>query len=193
MTGKELIFKVGQEILEKEKKIFNLDDPLRADLYRDLYKYFQGDTTGPYNVDKSLLIIGDLGVGKTILLKVMQRIFKSFYRIEALRLKKLVVTNGAVQTLIDFGYTFHQNLLIDDLGLEDPQMKIWGNEPNIFADLFNERHNLFCDKGLKTHIITNLTTDDIADLYGSRVQDRLLGDSYGNLITWEGTTLRHDY
>src|SRR5438128_10488927 len=125
MTGRELILKIGQEILDKEKKIFNLDDPKRETIYRDMYKYFAGDSSGPYNVNNCLLIIGDLGVGKSILLKVMQRIFKSFYRIEALKLKKMVVDNGAMQTLSDFGYNLQQHLLIDDLGLEDPQMKIW--------------------------------------------------------------------
>lgn len=191
ITGKDLILHYGNEILKPEHTEFNLNDPFREDLYRNLYLYFSGNKKSKFNIHKCLLLIGDYGVGKSVLLKVMQRVFpNSFYKIEALKLKRLVVENGAIQTLNDFGYSFQKNLLIDDLGMEDPQLKLWGNQPNIFADLFHERHNLFVEQGIKTHLITNLTTDDMAHLYGEREFDRIMGDSRGNLILWTGKSLR---
>lgn len=191
ISGKQLIFYHGNEILKHEQKTFAFRDKEMEDLYRQVYKYFAGDPSGIYNLKKSFLVIGSIGVGKSLLLKVMQRVFPySFYRIEAQDLKKLVIANGAMQTLVDFGYAFKKNLLIDDLGMEDPQMKLWGDQPNIFADLFAERHNLYTDHGFKTHLVTNFTTDHLAQMYGERVYDRIMGDTKGNLIKWKGTSLR---
>lgn len=192
MNAKELVLYVGNEILKPEGKPFNLDDPKREALYREVYKYFAQAKSCEYNLNKSLFFIGSYGVGKSVILKVMQRLFpNSFYRIEARKFKRLTIENGANQTIIDFGYGFKKDLLIDDLGTEDPQLKLWGDQPNILLDLLNERHDLYVEHGYKTHLITNLNAKQLIDNYSLRVYDRLLGDS--NCILWEGKSLRHDF
>lgn len=69
----------------------------------------------------------------------------------------------------------------DDLGVEN-NLKFYGNECNVMAEILLSRYDLFISHGMLTHITTNLNSSEIEDLYGNRVRSRLR--SMFNLISF---------
>lgn len=72
------------------------------------------------------------------------------------------------------GEMFHEHsldLIIDDLGAEPRRTVVYGRQLYPMQDLLMRRYVAF--PGAKTYITTNLTMDEIADVYGERVRSRL--------------------
>ena len=65
-----------------------------------------------------------------------------------------------------------RNYCFDDLGTEN-NLKYFGNECNVMAEILLSRYDLFHSKQLKTHITTNLSASNIEKVYGNRVRSRL--------------------
>ncbi len=72
----------------------------------------------------------------------------------------------------------------DDLGTEN-NLKYFGNECNVMAEIILSRYDLFISKKLQTHITTNLSATEIEKYYGNRVRSRLR--EMVNLIAFEKT------
>jgi hypothetical protein len=75
-----------------------------------------------------------------------------------------------------------RNYCFDDLGTEN-NLKYFGNECNVMAEILLSRYDLFISKKLKTHITTNLSASEIEKNYGNRVRSRLR--ELCNLIAFE--------
>ncbi|MBN2743981.1 MAG: ATPase [Marinilabiliaceae bacterium] len=73
----------------------------------------------------------------------------------------------------------------DDLGTENA-LKFYGNECNVMAEILQSRYDLFINNHMLTHITTNLNSDEIEALYGTRVRSRLR--EMFNLITFPPAT-----
>lgn len=65
-----------------------------------------------------------------------------------------------------------QNYCFDDLGVEN-NLKYYGNECNIMAEIILSRYDLYITRQLQTHITTNLSASEIEALYGNRVRSRM--------------------
>ncbi|MNQ76367.1 hypothetical protein D3C85_912040 [compost metagenome] len=74
------------------------------------------------------------------------------------------------------GYCF------DDLGAEQ-QIKHFGNDCNVMAEILISRYEQFVENNTVTHITTNLSASEIENLYGNRLRSRLR--SMVNLITFD--------
>ena len=74
----------------------------------------------------------------------------------------------------------------DDLGTEN-NLKYFGNECNVMAEILLNRYDLFISKKLKTHITTNLSAIEIEKQYGNRVRSRLR--ELCNLIAFDNVTI----
>jgi hypothetical protein len=64
------------------------------------------------------------------------------------------------------GYCF------DDLGAEQ-QIKHYGNECNVMAEILLSRYDHFVDQGCVTHLTTNLSATEIEGFYGNRLRSRM--------------------
>ena len=73
----------------------------------------------------------------------------------------------------------------DDLGTEN-NLKYFGNECNVMAEILLSRYDLFISKKLLTHITTNLSATEIEKQYGNRVRSRLR--EMVNLIAYDKST-----
>lgn len=60
----------------------------------------------------------------------------------------------------------------DDLGTEN-NLKYFGNECNVMAEILLSRYDLFITRKMLTHITTNLNSSEIEELYGERVRSRM--------------------
>lgn len=200
-TIREAIFYTGR----KFKYDFNLDDPERLLNYRKVFHCLTGsDQCAELGIkpDKGILQIGHKGVGKTMMMRIMQVIFKNTER----RFKWVKVTDIAdllkskAMTEMDvkemYGRGLKCDLYIDDLGFGNADVKIWSNEINIIAEILFERDELFVLEGYRTHLSSNIPTTVPADeapnvrslerLYGDRILDRI--KQMTNLIVWQSKT-----
>ena len=180
-TGKDAIIFLGKEMYGEE---FNLDIENVCKIYQTVYDYLVRQSKG--KLKKGMLIIGGLGVGKSAMMKIMQRIFKEtparFKWVNAYELKDLSEVYTASQIKEMYGYDLKMDLYIDDIGVS-VDVKRYGNTVNIITEILMERYDLFINSGFKTHISSNLLTHVVNDakntptlktVYGARILDRII-------------------
>ena len=61
--------------------------------------------------------------------------------------------------------------IFDDLGEEETTVKHFGNKICIMGTILSERYKGFPD--VKTHITTNVSREQLPDLYGGRIDSRV--------------------
>ncbi|MNQ95112.1 DNA replication protein DnaC [compost metagenome] len=77
------------------------------------------------------------------------------------------------------GYCF------DDLGAEQ-QIKHFGNDCNVMAEVLISRYEQFVQNKSVTHITTNLSASEIENSYGNRLRSRMR--QMFNLVTFDKNT-----
>lgn len=130
------------------------------------------------NRGKGLLLMGDVGRGKTVISAgVIPGLF--YYR-----LRKIVKPTAAENMPLRVDSLVKQPFLcIDDLGTE-PLANNYGVKFEAFTRLINE-----AEARLKlVFISTNLTIEELIDRYGERSADRLI--RLCKIIKFEGSSLR---
>jgi DNA replication protein DnaC len=183
--------KKGIELYGKKFKILETDHEI---IYK-LIAYFLKDEQACYqfNIDleKGILLTGPIGCGKTSLMNLMKYL-------TATELKFFVKPCRDISfEFIQDGYQIIHKYSIgklyqseprtycfDDLGTEN-NLKYFGNECNVMAEILLSRYDLFISKKLLTHITTNLSATEIETHYGNRVRSRLR--EMVNLIAFEKT------
>lgn len=185
----------------KFDKNFSLDDPERELMYRRAFHCLCGSDQAEelgMNPNKGILQIGNKGVGKSIMMRVMQVLFKNTPRrfkwvdvfTIADMLKSKVFTEMDVKDM--YGRGLKCDLYIDDVGFGNPNVAVFKNEVNIIAEILYERDELQVMEGFHTHMSSNIPTsipkDADADLrslerlYGDRIMDRIV--QMTNLLVW---------
>jgi DNA replication protein DnaC len=162
-------------------------DQWNIDAIDKLSKYFSNDDDfesmgDGYSLKKGLLLFGPIGCGKTTLLKIlMHNPFNPFKIVSARQVADEFAEHGhalikhysALQPVNArdwFNHT-HIGLCVDDLGTENSK-KNYGNEVNVLAEVILNRYDNRDGIG-KTHITTNISGEQIADVYGARVASRM--------------------
>lgn len=147
---------------------------------------------------KGFFVIGDVGVGKSAMVKTIQVLLKDtemrFKWVNAYELKDLSELYNIAEIKAIYGRESNCDLYIDDVGFSF-DVKRYGNTINIISELIMERYDLFVNSGIKTHFSTNLliSSEDqniptIEKLYGNRVLDRI--KEMCELIPFNGQSLR---
>ena len=134
-----------------------------------------------HNIDlnKGLMLSGPIGCGKTTLLELMKLIAvpeKKYFFTTARDISFEFIQDGyeVIQRYskgIPGQYT-KRNFAFDDLGTER-NLKYFGNECNIMAEILLSRYDLFIAHHFVTHITTNLSATELEEYYGNRVRSRL--------------------
>ena len=136
---------------------------------------------------KGIILVGDYGVGKTALMRVMQRLFKDsnarFKYVSAYELRDLSEEMTLSQIKELYGYDLKHDLYIDDIGA-NIDVKRYGNVVNVIAEIISERYDLFVESGFRTHFTTNLipldkhleveTDISLEKAYSKRMVDRIV-------------------
>lgn len=127
------------------------------------------------NSNKGLMLMGFVGVGKTLNFIIIKSIQA---KINGIGMRIISVSEIETQFKMQ-GESFLQELvnadelLIDDLGSEAKSFKDYGTDRNLVADLIIQRYVRFQRNEGITHITTNLNVKMLSDHYESRVIDRL--------------------
>ena len=131
------------------------------------------------DLDKGILLTGPIGIGKTTWFRLMQHIMvkeQKFYyttcrdvSFEFIRVGYDTIDKYSRGIPYDFPM---RNICFDDLGTEN-NLKYFGNECNVMAEVILSRYDLFITHDIKTHITTNLSASEIEKYYTERVRSRL--------------------
>jgi DNA replication protein DnaC len=172
---------------------FSLDGKISAS-YKKVYEHFAKKSR------KGVFLIGSVGIGKSAMMKIMQRLFKDtdrrFKWVNSYDLKDMAeqVTTGEIKSL--YGYDLKCDLYVDDIGFSS-DVRRYGNTVNIISEILMERYDLFINSGYRTHLSSNMLVSiknneknipTIETIYGARVVDRLR--EMCELVTWNGESLR---
>jgi DNA replication protein DnaC len=200
-TAKDLWTKLRESVTPDGRRYVIDED--NQDQIRALCLYFSNDerfeTELGFNLDKGLLLMGGIGIGKTYL---MSFFFKNQHRSYVMRtarqIENLWIHQSKEENIIEelsrpiiasvnsdpFG---HQTLGVcfDDLGTETIPSKKYGEEKNVMAEVILARYENKIPFDF-THFTTNLTAGDIEKAYGDRVRDRLRETC--NVISFSATS-----
>lgn len=163
---------------------FNIDG--EEEMYYNLLDYFRGYESGKLDTRKGLLICGDVGTGKTLCMKVFQKITNRFGMVTtrhiirdyfAAKIPSSVMDKyGRLSFVHSAGGTIDKKKptawCFDDFGLESVSVKNYGNEQNILEEIMLDRYEMWVSCRMKTYVTTNLDVDMIEQHYGTRVRDR---------------------
>lgn len=181
----------GIDLYGKNFKIQETDH----DIIYKLIAYFLKDeiTCFQLNIDlnKGILLSGPVGTGKTSLINLMKNLTSidhKFY-IKPCRDISFEFIQDGYEIIQKYSkgklYPDPKTICFDDLGTEN-NIKYYGNECNVMAEILLSRYDLFISKKIITHITTNLSASEIETAYGNRVRSRLR--SMVNLISFDKTT-----
>jgi hypothetical protein len=153
-------------------------------VFDKLAKYFTKAADSVLNPDKGIMLAGPVGCGKTEIMDFFKyNFYDSFivvscrdltYSYSKLGDEAIKRYNGLIP-FVDVHLSYGQNkvgVCFDDMGTEDDR-KNYGNESNVMADVMLNRYDNKRNLLRKTHITTNLTTDEMEARYGSRVRSRM--------------------
>lgn len=164
-------------------------NPFILDAYSEpvfikLAKYFTKAKDSELNPDKGIMLAGPVGCGKTEIMHFFKyNFYDSFivvscrdltYSYSKLGDEAIKRYNGLIP-FVDVHLSYGQNkvgVCFDDMGTEDDR-KNYGNESNVMADVMLNRYDNKRNLIRKTHLTTNLTTDEMEHRYGSRVRSRM--------------------
>ncbi|QBQ41290.1 ATPase [Sphingobacterium psychroaquaticum] len=170
----------GQATYGKSFALTEHDMPI----IRQLAAYFLQDekTCIQENIDpkKGIMLTGPIGCGKTALFNIMRFLTtpNNRYIIKSVR----DITFEFIKEGYDIIHRYSRGHLyqsqnrkiycFDDLGTEN-NIKYYGNECNVMAEILLSRYDLYITHNLQTHITTNLSATELEQAYGNRLRSRL--------------------
>lgn len=160
------------EVAKRNMKF--VDDQATRDRVRKAASWLCGDHK------PGLLLYGRVGSGKSTLGRAIVRLINFLYdRYELGSDKRCSVT---VCSALDMSrlasddisrigqFKTNRMLFLDDMGMEPPVVKNWGNEYTPVVEILYARY----DRQLFTLVTSNLRGDDFRQRYGDRIGDRML-------------------
>jgi len=182
----------GIELYGNHFKILETDYPI---VYK-LIAYFLKDepTCFQYGINhnKGILLTGPIGCGKTSLMNLMKYLTATEHKffVKPCRNISFEFIQDGYQIIHKYsiGKLYQsepRTYCFDDLGTEN-NLKYFGNECNVMAEILLSRYDLLISKKLLTHITTNLSATEIEKHYGNRVRSRLR--EMVNLIAYDKST-----
>ena len=165
-----------------------------------LAKYFTC-TSEKLDPSKGILLYGEVGTGKSetmriyrILLSEIERRLRNaghnftprVYKIRScIEIVEQMKASKSSEAIVEY---FDGDMMFDDVGYEDTQTKIYGNENNFMQTILSARYDRFKSSGVITHLTSNYTPEQLGELYGIRIADRI--HEMFNFVEMKGSSFR---
>lgn len=131
------------------------------------------------DLKKGILLSGPVGCGKTSMMHLIKPFLyaKYDYKIKTTRMVSFEFAKYGFEALKPYTEKSNQQhrlsgFCFDDLGAEQ-QIKHFGNDCNVMAEILISRYEQFIENNSVTHITTNLSASELENCYGNRVRSRL--------------------
>jgi hypothetical protein len=141
----------------------------------DIVRYLILDPTCNWPLHKGLMLSGSIGTGKTLIMDAMQIFaqaapvpFRQFRMIRTVELADKVRQD--VNLIEDYS---RGDYCFDDFGQEPREIMHFGERISVMDRIIGRRYERFCYGKAITHMTTNLSPNEIVEVYGSRVADRM--------------------
>ncbi len=145
------------------------------------------------DLNKGILLSGPIGCGKTSIIHLIKPfiIAKYDYKIKTTREVSFEFAKKGFDALQLYTHKSNQQhrltgYCFDDLGAEQ-QIKHFGNDCNVMAEILLSRYDQFLENKTVTHITTNLSASEIEKFYGNRLRSRFR--QMFNLVYFQTTSL----
>lgn len=181
----ELFFKYCDRLLEKERKIFWIDKEnyLTIEQLLDYFLRNQKFETEELSLEKNILLIGNVGSGKTMIMEALSKFITGPNRFRYSECNLVAeqwnnrppVLRSTLKLRCN-GEGGLNHFYMDDLGEEELQPN-YGTFVEPMEKVINFRNKLWLKYNVKTHWSTNLSMDEIDERYGERAKSRLLQTS----------------
>jgi DNA replication protein DnaC len=169
----------GKEINGEHFSIFEDD----YNVILKLLVYFLKDKENAQKLyishEKGILLTGPVGSGKTTLMSLFRLLLSNEFRYQVKPCRDVsfeFIQDGYSTILkysnLAFVNDFPRTICFDDLGTES-NLKYYGNECNVMAEILLSRYDLYIHRNMITHTTTNLNSDEIESMYGTRVRSRM--------------------
>ncbi len=203
---KKMVIRIGKAYdsdFEIKKETFE------SKLYTNLIYYFTDDQRCEWNLSKGLMFTGKKGLGKSMSLKIMHKLFHCGYNIPPIQRQKyfkmigmesLAVKKGkSMPNLEDFYVKIENNLFCDEVMRESDnetkQINNFGTLEQPFSIGIHQMYRNFTDNGKLYHFSTNYwSLEDwpngsyFAEIYGNEIHDRIV--EMCNIIEFTGKSKR---
>jgi DNA replication protein DnaC len=179
--------KKGIECYGNHFKILDTDYPIIFKLIAYFLKDEQKCLEYGIALKKGIMLSGPVGCGKTSLMNLMKHLTHAEHKfaVKSCRDISFEFIKEGYEIIHKYSKTSPKTICFDDLGTEN-NLKYFGNECNVIAEILLSRYDLFITRKLQTHITTNLSASEIEEAYGNRVRSRLR--STLNLIAFDKET-----
>lgn len=141
---------------------------------------------------KGILLSGRIGCGKTSLMRLLKDFTYPLddYKIKTCREIAFEFAKNGYDAMSAYNQLQNKSSRLasycfDDLGSEQ-QIKHYGNDCNVMAEILISRYEHFIINNSITHITTNLSASEIEAFYGNRVRSRMR--EMFNLIAFDKNT-----
>jgi hypothetical protein len=185
-AAKVLFWKICKErireqerYLKPEKRKGFVVDEHNKEVIINLIKYFIHDESGAYNLNKGILLTGDVGTGKTLMLSN----FAALAQILNFKTFRTSVCNELYDDLLESNYKKKQGVNLkrffkghwsfDEIGDEEASFQHYGNVIRPMDRIFSERYKNWENGWCLTHGTTNLDSGELFEKYGKRVHSRM--------------------
>jgi len=128
-----------------------------------------------YNVDlkQGIGIIGNSGIGKTFMFESALILAKSTNQNKFTIYTAKDINREVLADARNYDKFLKHDILIDDLGIEEANIVSYGTKSSPVSDIIFDRERLWQNEGIRTHVTTNLSYDEIQKRYGDRTMNRL--------------------
>lgn len=163
----------------RDFKINEIDLPV---IYKLVIYFIRDKNLAPklqLDLGKGILLSGPIGCGKTSLMSLLRPFsyMSQDYKIKTCREVSFEFAKNGFESL--HAYTQKNSIqsrltgyCFDDLGAEQ-QIKHFGNDCNVMAEILLSRYEQFLENNTVTHITTNLSASEIENFYGNRLRSRM--------------------
>lgn len=133
------------------------------------------------DLHKGIYLNGPIGAGKTTLMRLLNYLLPAadHFQLRACRDVAFEFAEDGYETILRYsrksfwpGQPVPRTICFDDLGLE-PRVQYFGNTCQVMTEVLLSRYDLYRTHHMRTHITSNLTPQDIQDIYGNRVRSRM--------------------
>lgn len=155
-----------KRILERKESV--VYDEHNKPIILNMVKYFIGDPSCEWDLNKGIWLWGDVGRGKSELFPCLQLMVNVIeekltnagvpftsrkFKIESC--KSIVLQIAADKSIENLKRFYNGIWCLDDIGAED-NYRLFGNDLNVILDVIVERHKHLQQTGLITHATSNL-------------------------------------